>query len=294
MPRQQPLISVVTPCLNAAAFIRDAINSVANVDGVAIEHIIVDGGSTDGTRKILQQYEHLVIINGSDDGPYDALNKGFERSTGEILAWLNADDFYLPQTLDTVGEIFDSFVEIDWLTTACPIFADSRGRLAGATQVSAYSPHRARHPDSTRFTVAVHTALQQESTFWRRGLWERCGARIDTRYKYAADFELWLRFWQRSEVYAASVPLGCFRWSADQRSKKYEAQYRTEVDDILKAYGTRRAGALRTLGRRASLLLRGLPQSALKYCPFATEQKTVSYNRVSEQWEIDNRFSIPA
>lgn len=290
---QEPLVSIVTPCLNAAAVIRDAVESVVQTSTIPFEHIIVDGGSTDGTREILEEYDHLELVFEPDSGPYEALNNGFKRSSGGLLAWLNADDFYLPGTLDTVVEIFKNFSQIDWLTTAYPEFATSSGRIAGTTHISGYSRSRALHPDSLRFTDALHAVLQQESTFWSRRLWERCGSRLDTRYNYAADFELWLRFWQHTEVYAANVPLGCFRWTDDQRSRMFETEYRSEVDEILGAYGGSRANLFRTFGRRASLLLRGLPQGILQYCPWVVEQKTVSYHRDPARWELSKCFSIP-
>lgn len=294
MPDQHPLISVVTPCLNAAAFIRDAVDSVAANGGLNVEHIVVDGGSTDGTREILGEYDHLKVLFETDEGPYDALNKGFRHSTGAILAWLNADDFYLPRALETVSEVFTRFEQIEWLTTTFPAFSNENGQVVGATQVSAYSRDRALHPDASRFSGSLHSALQQESTFWRRSLWDAAGGRLDTRYHYAADFELWLRFWQHSEIHALSAPLGCFRWRGNQRSLEHADAYAKEVDDILLLHGGSYAGLLPTFGRRAALALRGLPQNALRLVPCGIRQPTVSYDRVDERWEIVDRYAIPA
>ena len=94
MPDSQPLVSVVTPSFNQAAFIEETIQSVLKQDYPHIEHIVVDGGSTDGTVDILQRYPHLRWISEPDCGQSDALNKGFAMARGEILGWLNSDDTY--------------------------------------------------------------------------------------------------------------------------------------------------------------------------------------------------------
>ena len=91
-----PLVSVVTPSLNQAAYIEEAILSVRKQDYPRIEHIVVDGGSTDGTLEILGRYRHLLWSSEPDEGQADALNKGFARARGTVLGWLNADDRYLP------------------------------------------------------------------------------------------------------------------------------------------------------------------------------------------------------
>jgi glycosyltransferase involved in cell wall biosynthesis len=94
MNREQPLVSVVTPSLNQARYLREAIESVRTQDYPHVEHIVVDGGSTDGTLDILAEYDHLRWVSEPDRGQSHALNKGFSMATGEIFGWLNADDAY--------------------------------------------------------------------------------------------------------------------------------------------------------------------------------------------------------
>jgi hypothetical protein len=294
MTSGQPSISVVTPCLNAAGVIRQSIESVALTNQASVQHIIVDGGSTDGTREILAEYDHIEVVSGPDNGPYDALNKGFRTATGDVLAWLNADDFYLPYALDTVASIFSQFEDISWLTTTYPMVANAKGEIVGGSNTNGYSAYRAKHPDSERYSRGLHTAMQQESTFWTRKLWETCGSQLDTRYKYAAEFELWLRFWQVSELTATDAPLGCFRWTQEQRSNRFESEYATEIDEVLKQHGGSRAGAMRTLARRTALGVRGFPQAILRYCPFAVQQQIVSFDRQGNQWIANYRCAVPS
>jgi hypothetical protein len=289
-----PAISIVTPCLNQGTTIRQAIESVANNDNPNIEHIIVDGGSTDDTLKIISEYGSVKLIIGDDDGPYDAINTGFSHARGEIFAWLNADDFYLPHALDVVGSVFGAFENIRWLTTTYPLTADPNGHITGAGMVACYSRKRALRPDSGRLNRQVPTLMQQESTLWRRSLWEETGAMIDTQYPLAADFELWLRFWRVTEPVAIDSPIACFRHHDAQRSRVHEAEYREDVEAALGRHGIRQAGLIRTLGRLAALSCRGLPQVLLQYCPFAAKQQVVSQNRRSGNWELNHRYVVPA
>lgn len=100
-----PKISIVTPSFNSAKYIEDCIQSVLNQNYPNFEHIIIDGGSTDGTIEILKKYPHLIWISEPDEGQSDALNKGFKMARGEIIGWLNSDDVYLSNTFQKVINI---------------------------------------------------------------------------------------------------------------------------------------------------------------------------------------------
>lgn len=289
-----PTISIVTPVLNQAGMVRHAIESVACNNQHNVEHIVIDGGSTDGTLEILSEYPDLIVFSGEDAGPYDAVNQGFKSARGDVLAWLNADDFYVPHALDTVAAIFRSVPEIDWLTTQSPLWADAAGRIVGGGHVACYSPRRALWPDAASCVPRVSAVLQQESTFWRRSLWESCGAALANEYDYAADYELWLRFWKATRLTVVSAPLGCFRWTDNQRSRVFENEYRAEVAQILSRHGGGFASKTRTLVSRAALACRGLPQQILRICPFACAQEVVSFDRDSANWRLTRRYGIPS
>src|ERR1700761_5899979 len=100
-------ISIITPCLNAETSIVRAIESVRDQNYKNWEHIIVDGGSTDGTLAILAKYPHLKVRSGPDAGQADAMNKGIEMASGDIISFLNADDYYFPEAFLKVAEAFD-------------------------------------------------------------------------------------------------------------------------------------------------------------------------------------------
>ena len=107
--KENPRISIVTPTFNSEEYLETCILSIRNQHYENLEHIIVDGGSTDSTLEIIRKYEldyPLRWISEPDDGMYDAINKGFSMSSGDILAWLNSDDFYFPWTCEVVAGTF--------------------------------------------------------------------------------------------------------------------------------------------------------------------------------------------
>jgi len=220
-----PRISVVTPSYNLARFLDACMRSVLSQGYPNLEYIVVDGGSSDGSVDIIESYgEQLAYsVSERDGGQYDALNKGFQRATGDILAWLNADDMYLPWTLSIVAEIFEAFPDVEWISSLYPLLWNRRGVPGDCRVRTAYSPDGM-------------LAIQQESTFWRRRLWERVGGRLDTSLSLAADLELWARFWQVTPLYGVAVPLAGMRVHADQRSVRHEREIVAEAHAVLDRY----------------------------------------------------------
>lgn len=112
----QPLVSIVTPSYNQGRFIEGTILSVKNQDYANIEHIIVDGGSTDGTTNILRSFEgayNMRWVSEKDEGQYDAINKGFRMAKGDILGYINSDDMYLPDAISKVMKCFNVYKEVE-------------------------------------------------------------------------------------------------------------------------------------------------------------------------------------
>ncbi|MBX3327372.1 MAG: glycosyltransferase, partial [Nitrospira sp.] len=124
-------ISIVTPSFNQAQFIEETIESVLSQRDSNLEYVIVDGGSTDGSVDIIRRHAERLThwMSQPDKGQYDAINKGFVKTTGEIMAWINSDDKYTPWAFSIVRELFTKFPQIEWLTTVQPLSWNTHGQL---------------------------------------------------------------------------------------------------------------------------------------------------------------------
>jgi len=120
-----PLLSIVTPCLNRAPLIGQAVESVQRQDYPRVEHIVMDGGSTDGTLEVLRRYPHLDVTSEKDRGLYDALNKAIQRARGEIVGHINSDDLYEPRVFGAVMRAFAAHPEADAVVGGAAAFEDT-------------------------------------------------------------------------------------------------------------------------------------------------------------------------
>ena len=245
---QSPLISVVTPSYNQGRFLDHAMRSVLDQSYPCVEYVVMDGGSTDDSVDIIRRHERRLAYwaSGPDGGQYDAVNKGFARTTGEIMGWLNSDDMYTPWALDVVATVFTQFPQIEWLTTLCPLIWDESGRAVRCANRYRGFSRRAFYRGGHLPQGFAHGCIQQESTFWRRALWERAGGQLDVSVKLAADFELWARFFRHADLYAVTTPLGGFRVHPDQKTALREAEYTKEATEVLIRAGGRPVGRMRS------------------------------------------------
>lgn len=218
-----PKISVVTPSYNCKGLISHTIESVLGQHYPNLEYIIIDGGSTDGTADVISQYaEQLAYWHSQKDGgQYDAINQGFAKSTGEIMCWLNADDMFLPNSLFVVAEIFAQLKSVDWISSLQPASWDANGYLAHIASLPGFSKQAFMDGLYLPTTTKKGYWLQQESTFWRRSLWEKAGSAIPN-YNLAGDFALWCQFYEFAELTGVTYPLGGFRMITGQRSEDYK------------------------------------------------------------------------
>lgn len=248
-----PLVSLVTPSLDQGRFLEAALRSIHDQGYPRLEHVVMDGGSTDGSVDVLDRWRdrlaHCAI--GPDGGMYDALQKGFARTTGEVMGWLNADDLHAPWTLSLVTDLFTRFPQVEWLTTLYPILWDDAGRAVHVGYGGGFNAKAfARGHNVYGAPWFAGGFVQQESTFWRRSLWERAGARLDTSLRLAGDFELWSRFFRHAPLWAVAAPVAGFRRHGDQKTAHHMDAYRAEAEEVLRRGGFRRPNALRGFLRR--------------------------------------------
>lgn len=241
MTNSLPTISVVTPSYNQGGFLEDAIRSVLDQDYAGIEYVIMDGNSSDNSPAVIQKYaqdERLIYwVSEPDGGQYDAINKGFAQTSGEIMAWINSDDKYMPWAFSVVGEIFRQYPQIEWLTSSQHAHFNERGQLILCRYVGGFNKKaffRGNNLPGDWFSRAV---IQQEATFWRRSLWERAGGQVNAGLAYAGDFDLWARFFRRAELYAVDIPLAGIRKHAGQKTMRNRQKNLSEAAGILLGRG---------------------------------------------------------
>ena len=288
MSAELPAISIVTASLNRANYLEQAMRSVLDQNYPKLEYVVVDGGSTDASAEIIRKYQDRLHwwCSEKDGGFADALNKGFARTSGEVMAFLNSDDMYCPWAFSVVAEVFQAFPQIEWLTTLFPLHWDKDGRATRCRYVEGFSRAgflRGENLPPTGTTTSTYW-IQQESTFWRRSLWEKTGGRIDQAAGMALDFELWARFFGHAELYGVSTPLAGFRLHGDQLSGHLD-KYRALCRDILARHGGRPRGAVAS-ALRGSALDRVIP-ARLKYAwGLRHPRKQVTYNVLEGRWML--------
>ncbi|MEM7186347.1 MAG: glycosyltransferase family 2 protein [Bacteroidota bacterium] len=233
-----PKISVVTPNFNQGAFIERTLQSVLDQQYPELEYIVIDGGSTDDSREIISKYQEQLHywVSEPDDGMYHAINKGFLRATGEIMCWINSDDVLWEGSLETVARIFQENPEISWLQ-GYPSMIDEQDQLILQREPVANRYYFLRGYHQKEFSF-----IQQESTFWTRSLWEKAGGTLNLEYQLAADFDLWMRFFEHEELYCTRQQLAAFRKREGQKSADmgaYLSEARRAVQQSKKKLRTR-------------------------------------------------------
>jgi len=227
-----PCISVVTPNFNYSEYISDTIFSVVSQGYPNLEYIVLDDGSTDSSYSHILKYKPYLAHceQQSNIGQARTLNKGFAMSSGEIMAWLNSDDKYLPWTFAVVAEIFQSFPDIEWIV-GMPTLWEANGRQVRVT--------RNLYINIYDYCLGRYEWIQQESVFWRRSLWERAGGYIDESYKFQIDCELWTRFFKLAELWHVDSCLGGYRYhNATRSSNNMEETHREANKAIMKLIDT--------------------------------------------------------
>jgi glycosyltransferase involved in cell wall biosynthesis len=247
-------ISIVTPCFNAEHYIEETVRSVVNQRAVTsgrveLEYIIYDGGSSDQTvarARDAAAYSSVAIHSEPDRGMYDALAKGLSSASGDIVAYINAGDYYHPCAFDVVLDVFER-PQVQWLTGYAVMYNEE----SQVTQVTLPYRYRRGLLRCGAYDGIVLPFIQQESTFWRVGIHRTVDFQQLSRFRLAGDAYLWSCFAEEADLYIVESYLGGFRRHAGQLSEDL-GPYRTEVA----AFAKRLSPTAATLARADACLWR--------------------------------------
>src|SRR5579859_3357559 len=205
----RPRFAIVTPSFNTAKYIGDAIRSVLDQRFSNVDYLVMDGGSTDGTMEILRGFgEQIRWVSQRDDGQADAIKRGFAQTDGDILTWLNSDDYFCPGAFEAVAEFFATHPDVD-VVYGDANYVDHRGQLISrCVHVEPFDRNRLfRYSD---FIV-------QPAAFFRRRAYDAVGG-VDPRFHWALDYDLWLKMARQFKFAYLSKVLACYRWLGNNKS----------------------------------------------------------------------------
>jgi glycosyltransferase involved in cell wall biosynthesis len=222
-----PKISIVTPSYNQVEFLERTILSVLNQNYPNLEYIIIDGGSINGSVEIIKKYEKYLAywVSEKDRGQADAINKGFQKSTGEILAWLNSDDTYLPETFYNVAKSFKRNPEAD-LIFGNIYFIDESDKRIGELRFTEFD-----------FNTLIYEGgnLHQTGTFWTRKIYEKVGG-LNSNYKFCMDYDFFCRVTKVGKLCHLRKFLANFRMHANAKSSTIGHIGCKEHKEIMRRY----------------------------------------------------------
>ena len=217
------LVSVITPSYNQAAFLEEALRSVLEQEYPHIEYFVIDGGSTDGSVEIIRKYADKLTwwVSEPDSGQAEAINKGFARANGEIIAWLNSDDYYLPATIAEVVRQFETHPEIGMLYGDV-LSIDGEGN---PIYVQRFRPY-------TLEDLMAFNIISQPAVFLRRDALRKAGG-LDLSYRYLLDHHLWIRVALHAPLYYFPKILAAARYHEDAKNIARAAEFGKEAFRIL-------------------------------------------------------------
>lgn len=228
-PDGLPSITIVTPSYNQAAFLERTLRSVHEQNYPKIEHLVVDGGSTDGSVDIIRRYQDRLAwwVSEKDRGQSHAINKGLTRATGDVVGWLNSDDTLAPGALLRIGRIYAACPDVDLVYgNTCLIDADDRVlRRAVSFQVG------------RRALIRLNRNIWcQPGTTWRRALQDRIGV-LDESLHFAMDGDLWIRAARAGRILFAPFHLGNLRLHGQTKSSTQFDKFARDQQELDRRYG---------------------------------------------------------
>jgi glycosyltransferase involved in cell wall biosynthesis len=257
--------SIVTPAFNSERFIGETIESVLSQRGdFSIDYIVTDNCSSDGTLRIIEDYRRRLstgefpihcrgiefrVFSEPDRGMYDAINRGFMRATGDVYAWINSDDVYLPGAFDVIARSLDNYPHIRWIK-GITSYMNVHSNIFAAGRCNLY---RQDFIKAGLYGPVLHF-IQQDSVFWKADLWKQSEG-VDAALSLAGDYVLWRAFAELTPLYSLDAQVSCFRRTPEQKSADLdaylsEARTKAPLDETLAAKARRHARRIESLPRR--------------------------------------------
>lgn len=225
---RQPLVSVVTPTYNQAAFLRETIESVLSQDYPHIEHIVIDDGSTDETPQILAEYSGRIQWESQTNmGQTPTINKGWAQSKGDIITWLNSDDTFLPSAVSKGVEYLNSHPDVGI------VFGDTLFTEGDGTPIE--ESKRLKGFDFKKFVVKCENLIPQPSAFIRRSVLENTGP-LDPSYYYFMDWDFWLRAGIRNRIDYFPELLSTYRLHQESKTVAQAAKAAPELEYMYRKF----------------------------------------------------------
>lgn len=226
-------ISIITPSFNQARFIERTIQSVLSQNYPDLEYIVMDGGSTDGTIEILKKYEGKIIWKSEkDNGQSDAINKGLEMATGDIVTYLNSDDTYEPEALKKVAEFFQRNPDRKWVYGKCKIINGNDQEIRKL--ITFYKNLLLKKFSCAK--LLSENFISQPATFWKREIHSEIGF-FDENEHYCMDYEFWLRIGKKYPAGVIDAYLANFRYYANSKSGGVNKKQFQDELRLAKKYG---------------------------------------------------------
>ena len=229
-----PKISIVTPSYNQAQFLEETLRSVLLQGYPNLEYLVLDGGSTDGSKEIIEAYApHLTYWRSEpDDGQSAAIREGFSRATGDILGWLNSDDLLLPGCLHNVARYFMQNPDAECVVGGT-IVVDADNRVVrdrmGLPKISRGGIRTLKR------LLLVDCGFYQPASFWRRGTYSEVGA-LDPQFVFTMDYDLYLRFAARRPLNHVDKLLACFRFHPQSKTSRLQETRARESQMLRRRY----------------------------------------------------------
>lgn len=221
--------SIITPSFNQGKFIRDTIESVKNQDFENYEHIVIDGGSKDETIDILREYPHLIWISEKDNGAAEAINKGFLMSSGDIVTWINSDDYYESNIFNEVNEYFTKNINVEFLYGNRSVSMPTKNKLY-SEKTTIQDAHKLIHMSAD--------IVRQPCSFFRLSLLKKVGM-LNVDLKLVFDYDLFIRMFLQTKPYYVNKSFAVQRDYGDTLTRRNLKRQAVEIFKVSRKYGSK-------------------------------------------------------